>query len=67
MKEQESILMTLDYKENWEREKESRRDGTHATKGSIHTDFIGTPVDLKDATRAPHACLNMELLNFFLI
>jgi len=31
MKEQESILMTLDCKENWDREKESIRDCTHAT------------------------------------
>ena len=37
MKEQESILMTLDYKRNRGREKESIRDCTHATERNIHT------------------------------
>jgi hypothetical protein len=36
MKEQESIFMTLDCKGNWEREKESRRDCTHATSRNIN-------------------------------
>ena len=52
MKEQESILMTLDCKENREREKEYRRDCTHATPRNIHT----------DASQKRHTFLDMNLL-----